>query len=239
MVPEASTGPGAGHIVVRRDPSARGRRAPPQGVTMSVDSPVLLQPYEVALLRGGPRAAVTAAVVDLHLRGVVEAGRPGRLRTSEASEAAGQAPPPLPPLAEAVREALVQPVGLPELSTRPAVRAALADLVKALRSARLLRVLPPRRSRAGRRTLAALRAEHPLPESRKGVAADAAVMAVALHGEAALSLLVPRFAMRAGLVPRAEVTDDKAFHRRAPRGGGGGTGGGFSCGAGASCGSSY
>ncbi|MDX3575202.1 TIGR04222 domain-containing membrane protein, partial [Streptomyces sp. ID05-47C] len=63
---------------------------------MSTGTSIRLRPYEVALLRGGPRAAVTVAVVALHLRGDVEAGRPGRLRTSEASsEAAGQAPPPL------------------------------------------------------------------------------------------------------------------------------------------------
>ncbi|MFF4587561.1 TIGR04222 domain-containing membrane protein [Streptomyces sp. NPDC001388] len=210
---------------------------------MAVDGSVRLQPYEIALLRGGPRAAVTVAVVDLHLRGVVEAGRPGRLRTSGASpEAAGQGPPPrcgesgLPPLAEAVRAELVRPAGPAELMNRPPVRRALADLSAALRSARLLRALPPHRSRAGRRALETLLAAHPLPAGRKGVAADETVLAVALHGEAALSLLVPRFALRAGLVPRAEVTD-RGFHRGAPRGGG--TGGYFHCGGAASCGGSY
>ncbi|MFF7370451.1 hypothetical protein [Streptomyces tricolor] len=34
-------------------------------------------PCAVALLRGGDRAAVTVAVLALHLRGAVEAGRPG------------------------------------------------------------------------------------------------------------------------------------------------------------------
>ncbi|MFF5183191.1 TIGR04222 domain-containing membrane protein [Streptomyces sp. NPDC000345] len=211
---------------------------------MGVDGSVPLQPYEIALLRGGPRAAVTVAVVDLHLRGVVEAGRPGRLRTSGASEdAPGQGGPPprsgesaLAPLAEAVRAELVRPAGPAELMNRPAVRRALADLAAALRSARLLRALPPHRSRAGRRALQTLLAGHPLPASGKGVAADEAVLAVALHGEAALSLLVPRFALRAGLVPGTEVTD-QGFHRNAPRGGG--TGGYFHCGGAASCGGSY
>ncbi|MFJ8111959.1 TIGR04222 domain-containing membrane protein [Streptomyces sp. NPDC096132] len=204
---------------------------------MSGDRSVRLQPYEVALLRGGPRAAVTAAVVDLHLRGVVEAGRPGRLRTSEASsEAAGQTPPPLPPLAEAVRAELARPTAPAELPKRPAVRGALAELVLVLRSARLLRVLPPHRSRAGRQALEALLAEHPLPANRKDLPTDDAVLAVALHGDAALQLLVPRFALRTGLLPRTEVTD-KGFHRNAPRGGG--TGGHLYCGGASSCGGSY
>ena len=210
---------------------------------MRHDNSVRLQPYEVALLRGGPRAAVMTAVVDLHLRGVVEAGRPGRLRTSGASpEDAGQATPPLPPFAEAVRTALERPAGLPDLLLHPAVRRALAELVRGVRSAGMMRLLPPHRSRAGRSALRALRAGHPLPAHRKDVPPDDAVLAVALYGEPALHVLVPRFALRAGLLPRADVTDDKPFHRRAPRGGGsgGGSGGsGYYCGGSTSCGGSY
>ncbi|CAM5429617.1 hypothetical protein SALBM311S_06987 [Streptomyces alboniger] len=43
---------------------------------MDSGTTVRLKPYEVALLRGGPRAAVTVAVLALHLLGAVEAGRP-------------------------------------------------------------------------------------------------------------------------------------------------------------------
>ncbi|MEV4231669.1 TIGR04222 domain-containing membrane protein, partial [Streptomyces bobili] len=138
---------------------------------MSTGTSIRLRPYEVALLRGGPRAAVMVAVVALHLRGGVEAGRPGRLRTSEASsEAAGQAPPPqtsppatsspapasspappssstpLPPLAEAVRTALARPAGLPQVRDHADVRAALAELQAGLRAAGLLRAFPPHRT---------------------------------------------------------------------------------------------
>ncbi|MFE9922564.1 TIGR04222 domain-containing membrane protein [Streptomyces sp. NPDC005774] len=60
-------------------------------------------PHEIALLRDGPRAAVTVAVVALHLRGILEAGPPGTLRASrptENSDAEHPLPtlPPLPPL---------------------------------------------------------------------------------------------------------------------------------------------
>ncbi|MEV5491289.1 TIGR04222 domain-containing membrane protein [Streptomyces bobili] len=211
---------------------------------MSTGTSIRLRPYEVALLRGGPRAAVTVAVVALHLRGDVEAGRPGRLRTSEASsEAAGQAPPPqtpqapasspvpLPPLAEAVRAALARPAGLPQVRDHADVRAALAELRADLRAAGLLRSFPPHRTRTARRALDALSAEHPLPTSRKGLPESDALMAVALYGEPALHVLVPRFALRAGLITRAEVTEGKGFHSRSPRGGGtGGTA--YSCGGG-------
>ncbi|MEV0641285.1 TIGR04222 domain-containing membrane protein [Streptomyces sp. NPDC050619] len=200
---------------------------------MSGDTSIRLQPYEVALLRGGPRAAVTAAVVALHLRGAVEAGRPGTMRTSQAStEGAGQAHPPLPPLpplAEIVHAALEHPLGIRELERRSDVRQALAELRAGLTSAGLLRTFPPRRTGAARRDLLALYAEHPLPRSRKNVSTTDTLMAVALHGDPALSLLVPRFALRAGLIARAVVTD-KGFHGR-PRGGG--TGGvAYSCGGG-------
>ncbi|MFI6037264.1 TIGR04222 domain-containing membrane protein [Streptomyces sp. NPDC051315] len=207
---------------------------------MSADTTGRLQPHEVALLRGGPRAAVTVAVVALHLRGAVEAGRPGRLRTSGSStEAAGQAPPPplplpsfppLPALAEAVRSALGRPAGLPEVLVHDDVRLALAELRAGLKSAGLLRALPPHRTRTARRLLAALRAEHPLPTSRRGQSVPDTLMAVALYGEPALQVLVPRFALRAGLVARAEAAD-RGFPSRAPRGGGT-EGVAYSCGGG-------
>ncbi|MFF1440257.1 hypothetical protein [Streptomyces sp. NPDC058295] len=99
----------------------------------------------------------------------------------------------------------------------------------------MLRSLPPRRTRAARRALRALRDAHPLPAGRKGLSTDDVLMAVALHGEPALSVLAARFALRAGLIARAEVAD-QGFHRRSPRGGG--TGGTmYSCGGGGGGGS--
>ncbi|MGC3004920.1 TIGR04222 domain-containing membrane protein, partial [Streptomyces sp. G35A] len=47
---------------------------------MSGSTGVRGTPHEIALLRGGARAAVTVAVVALHLRGAVEAGAAGTLR---------------------------------------------------------------------------------------------------------------------------------------------------------------
>ncbi|MFJ9715532.1 TIGR04222 domain-containing membrane protein [Streptomyces sp. NPDC101213] len=198
-------------------------------------TPAGIRPYEVALLRGGPRAAVTVAVVALHLRGAVEAGRPGELRASEASSgAAGQAPPapsPLPQLAEAVRTAPARPAGLSWVREHADVRAALAGLRAGLRSAGLLRALPPHRTGAARRVLDALSADHPLPARRKGLSEADVLMAVALYGEPALRVLVPRFALRAGLIARAGVSESRGFHARSPRGGGtGGTA--YHCGSG-------
>ncbi|MDX3240482.1 TIGR04222 domain-containing membrane protein [Streptomyces sp. ME18-1-4] len=199
---------------------------------MSGGTSVRLEPYEVALLRGGSGAAVTVAVLALHLRGLIEVGRPGRIRATGTapSEDAGD---DLFPLPAAVYATLQRFVSIPELETRPDVHRALAELRAGLVAAGMLRSLPPRRTRTARRTLSALRLGHPLPTlpaDRKGLPSDDILMAVALHGEAALSVLAARFALRAGLTARAEVAD-KGFHRRAPRGGG--TGGFmYSCGGG-------
>ncbi|MEU3277623.1 TIGR04222 domain-containing membrane protein [Streptomyces antibioticus] len=142
--------------MVRRGPPARGRRASVTGVRHERDGSAGIGPYEVALLRGGPRAAVTTAVVELYLRGVVEAGRPGRLRTSGSSpEEAGPASPPPPPLAAAVRAALHRPAGLPELPADPGIGRALTGLVREVRSAGLPRALPPHRGRGARTALRA------------------------------------------------------------------------------------
>ncbi|WP_267883821.1 TIGR04222 domain-containing membrane protein [Streptomyces cellulosae] len=194
-------------------PPARGRRAPRRGVFMGSGTRLRLEPYEVALLRGGPRAAVTVAVLALYLRGAAEAGRPGTVRVSGEPVGAGQA---LSPLAEAVLAELRQPVGVRELSGRPGVRRAVADIRRGLMAAGLLRCLPARRTRAGRRTLDALHAGHPLPRDRKTLSADEAPMAVALHGDPALRLVAGRFALRAGLIPRVEVAD-KGLLRHSPR----------------------
>ncbi|MFH8798730.1 TIGR04222 domain-containing membrane protein [Streptomyces sp. NPDC017936] len=194
-----------------------------------------LRPHEIALLRGGPRAAVTVAVVGLHLRGAVEAGRPGTLRAREAAvaDALPGHPPPssLPPLESAVHASLHEPCGPRKLVRRPDVRLAVALMRIPLAQAGLLRhpLLGP--TRAARRGVRALRERHALPAGRHGLTDDDKLLLVALHGEAALRALVPRFALRAGLLARAEVAD-KGFHGR-PRGGGtGGTAHHHSCGGG-------
>ncbi|MFI1922108.1 TIGR04222 domain-containing membrane protein [Streptomyces sp. NPDC020377] len=228
---------------------------------MSGGTSVRLEPYEVALLRGGPRAAVTVAALALQLKGLVDAGRPGRIRATRApgtagptgaAEAAGAtgapsagdtggdrpAPDALPArdaLPETVYAALQRPASFAELEARLDVREALSGLRAGLVAAGMLRSLPPRRTRAARRALRTLREGHPLPTGRKGLSEADVLMAVALYGEPALSVLAARFALRAGLIARAEVAD-KGFHRRAPRGGG--TGGVmYSCGGGGGGGS--
>ncbi|MFC0051139.1 TIGR04222 domain-containing membrane protein [Streptomyces actinomycinicus] len=129
-------------------------------------------PYAVALLRGGARAAVTVAVVGLHVRGVVEAGRPGTLRKS----ATGGAGPVRHPLEKAVRTGLCRPAGPRELPDRAVVRRALARIRAGLAAEGLLRTLPPGRTRAARRELAALRERHP-PAGTTATAAAATVTA--------------------------------------------------------------
>jgi hypothetical protein len=168
---------------------------------MDSGTTVRLEPYAVAPLGGGPRAAVTVAVLALRLRGVADAGRPGTVRVSGEPVGAGQA---LPPLCGAALAELQQSGGMRELPGRPGVRRALGYLRDGLVAAGLLRTLPPRRTGAGRRALDALRAGHPLPRARKGLSPDDALMAVALHGDPALRDLAGRLALRAGLIARAE-----------------------------------
>ncbi|MFF3334833.1 TIGR04222 domain-containing membrane protein [Streptomyces sp. NPDC002888] len=185
---------------------------------------IRLQPHEIALLRGGPRAAVTVAAVGLHLRGAVEAGRPGTMRTADAvpvDAPPGQPPPPLPPLESAVRASLEQPCEPRKLAKRPDIRLAVALMRIPLAEAGLLRypLLGP--TRAARRQVRDLQELHPLPAAGRGLTDHDKLLAVALHGEAALRALLPRFAFRAGLLARAEVAD-KGFHGRPRDGGTGG-----------------
>src|SRR5690606_8936607 len=49
-------------------------------------------PHEIGLLRGGPRAAVTVAVVAGEPRGAVGPGPPGRVRAVRGPGAGGRAP---------------------------------------------------------------------------------------------------------------------------------------------------
>ncbi|MFE7170438.1 TIGR04222 domain-containing membrane protein [Streptomyces sp. NPDC057616] len=185
---------------------------------MARSTTVVLEPHDVALIRGGRRAAVTVAVLELHLRGVVRAGRPGTMRTS--GPATGTA---LGPLAKAVHAALHRPAGMGQLLERQGVRTALAEARSALAAAGLLRVFPPGRTGAARRSLKELRDRHPLPADRAGVPAEEILFAVALYGDRALTALVPRFARDAGLTGRGGTTE-----RELP-GASCGSGGGMSC----------
>jgi uncharacterized protein (TIGR04222 family) len=90
-----------------------------------------LRPTEVALLRGGRRAAVVTALVLLHARAAVDGVRPGRAKRC------GPLPRGCDPLARVVYSALAQPAGLRELLTHPPVRRALSRLSADLASARL------------------------------------------------------------------------------------------------------
>ncbi|MFF7334440.1 TIGR04222 domain-containing membrane protein [Streptomyces sp. NPDC008150] len=183
-----------------------------------------IAPHEVAHLRGGPRAAVVVALVALHLRGAVKAGRGGTLRTSAASASHGEHSVPLE---KAVHAALYRPAGMAELMDRPGVRRAVAELRAELAGAGLLRSLPPRRTRAARRALRSLRRAHPVPtgEERYQLPVDDVLMAVALHGRRALTALVPRFTDEGGLTGRGGRSE------RDVRGGSSGSGGFTGCGA--------
>ncbi|GAA1422220.1 hypothetical protein GCM10009601_23330 [Streptomyces thermospinosisporus] len=236
-------------------------------------------PHELALLRGGPCAAVTVAVVSLYLRGAVVAGAPGTMLAveSEAGDALPELPPPgvaldpppelrqaawagydeEPPsyeelpdapeadlpddpvgsdwralyLESAVYQCLHEPSDLRELVRDPVVKWAVAEVRVGLAAAGLVGWPALWATRAARRRLRVLRKAYPVPASRRGLPDHAKLLAVALHGEPALRVLVPRFALRAGLVPRAEVRD-RGMLRHHPRGGTGNGGGVHYCGGG-------
>ncbi|MGA5898684.1 TIGR04222 domain-containing membrane protein [Streptomyces venetus] len=190
---------------------------------------VRLEPHEIALLGEGPRAAVTVAVVDLYLRGLAEADRPGTVRAGVADAVSARRP--ASPLAQAVHARLHEPAGLRTLVKDPEVRLAVALMRVPLAEAGLLRYPLLGATRAARRHVRDLRRRHPLPADRRGLTDNERLLAVALHGEAALRLLVPRFALRVGLVRRAEV-GGKGLLKHSSRGANGGGGGYFSCGGG-------
>jgi uncharacterized protein (TIGR04222 family) len=90
-----------------------------------------LRPTEVALLRGGRRAAVITALVLLHARAAVDGHEPGR------AQRCGPLPRGCDPLARVVYAALVRPANPRELVRLPNVRRALAELSTHLAAARL------------------------------------------------------------------------------------------------------
>ncbi|GGY15414.1 TIGR04222 domain-containing membrane protein [Streptomyces djakartensis] len=188
---------------------------------MSDGTAARLEPHEIALLGEGPRAAVTVAVVELHLRGLVEPGQPGTVRASVADAVSAERP--LSPLARAVYAALREPAGPKTLVKDPDVRVAVARMRIPLAEAGLLRYPRLGATRGARRQVRDLRQRHPLPASRRGLTDHERLLAVALHGEAALRRMVPRFALRAGLVRRAEV-GGKRLLKHSPRSANGGGG---------------
>ncbi|MEU4464300.1 TIGR04222 domain-containing membrane protein [Streptomyces sp. NPDC024017] len=197
---------------------------------MSDGMAVRLEPHEIALLGDGPRAAVTVAVVDLYLRGLVEADRPGTIRAGVVDAARAEQPPS--GLAAAVHASLRAPAAPKKLVKDPDIRLAVALMRIPLAEAGLLRYPLLGATRAARRHVRDLRHVHPLPTSRHGLTDHDRLLLIALHGEAALRLLVPRFALRAGLVHRAEVGGTGLLKHSLRGTSSGGGGGSFSCGGG-------
>ncbi|MFE3262795.1 TIGR04222 domain-containing membrane protein [Streptomyces sp. NPDC059215] len=188
-------------------------------------------PYTVALVRGGPRAAVTVAVLALRLRGAVEAGRPGTVRTSRVTPSREHpSARTAHPLERAVRASLYRPAGMGELLRRTAVRKALAELRSELTRARTFRTFPPGPTLGARRLLRRIRAERPLPTGREGLSGHDVLLAVALYGDAALTVLEPRFAPDAGLLGRGGTADKGLL----PHSWGGGSGANYTDGGGGS-----
>ncbi|MEU9861433.1 TIGR04222 domain-containing membrane protein [Streptomyces sp. NPDC047971] len=239
-----------------------------------------LAPQALALLRGGPRAAVVVALVALHQRGAVAAGRKGTIRAN------GGPGRTRDPVQLGVHSSLRRALGIRVLASQPRARRAVdalsAELGRAgllrpygrLRLARALLVcavatvaagllitrpsgaglalalglgavpagtasvllfLPPT-TRAARRLLAGLRERHPLPAHRREVTdGNLVLLYVALYGDPALALFLPRFSRDGGLLGRGGGTDGYATGRSrygggdgwsARDGGGGGGGGG-------------
>ncbi|MET9773706.1 TIGR04222 domain-containing membrane protein [Streptomyces sp. NPDC006367] len=198
------------------------------------------EPHEIALLNGGPRAAVTVAVVALHLRGAVETGPRGTLC------ATGPEPEGLGHFEGTVLDCLREPLTARELVRHPDVRLALALTRIPLAEEGLLRYPFLGPTRGARRRVEFWRERHPLPVAGHGLTDEDTLLAVALHGDAALNVLLPRFALRAGLTAPNAPADGVRFSlgrgrfprrrfahgdpapgdRDTGRGGGGGSGGG-------------
>ncbi|MFI8914592.1 TIGR04222 domain-containing membrane protein [Streptomyces sp. NPDC053513] len=216
----------------------------PGGTSGASDVP---PPQALALLRGGRRAAVTVALVALHQRGAVAAGRK---RTIRANGGPGRT---RDPVQLGVHGALHRALALRTLTQRPEARRAVDALRGDLCGAGLLR--PPARlwaarallgcvpvtvmagpfaagasgadlavalaagmppvlvapallrlpdtTGAARRLLADLRERYPLPAHRREVTDGWLVqLYVALYGDPALALFLPRFSRDGGLLDR-------------------------------------
>ncbi|MFF9454201.1 TIGR04222 domain-containing membrane protein [Streptomyces flaveolus] len=161
---------------------------------MDSDTDIGWEPHEIALLGGGPRAAVTVALVALHLRGAVETG-PRRTLC-----ATGPEPEGLGPFEGTVLDCLREPLTARELVRHSDVRLALALTRIPLAEDGLLRYPRLGPTRGARRRVAFWRERYPLPAARHGLTDEDTLLAVALHGDPALRLLLPRFALRAGLM---------------------------------------
>ncbi|MFF8836980.1 TIGR04222 domain-containing membrane protein [Streptomyces sp. NPDC015130] len=221
-------------------------------------------PQALALLRGGRRAAVTVALVALHQRGAVAAGRK---RTIRANGGPGRT---RDPIQLGVHGSLHRALALRALALRPEARRAVDALGGELGRAGLLR--PPARLRAARVLLVCvpltvgtgllltwarhghgggyadgyggaglvaaftvppvlaatvlllrlrpvtpaardlldgLRDRHPLPAHRREVTDGRLVqLYVALYGDPALALFLPRFSRDGGLLDRPGEADE-------------------------------
>ncbi|MEV4427913.1 TIGR04222 domain-containing membrane protein [Streptomyces sp. R-07] len=223
-------------------------------------------PQALALLRGGRRAAVTVALVALHQRGAVAAGRKHTIRAN------GGPGRTRDPVQLGVHGALHRALALRALTLRPEARRAVDALRGELRGAGLLRpsarlwaarallgcvpltalagpfvagasgaglagalaagVPPvlvavallrlPDTTAAARRLLTGLRERYPLPAHRREVTDGWLVqLYVALYGDPALALFLPRFSREGGLLDRPGEED----RNRPPPAGGPAAGG--------------
>ncbi|MFC9063171.1 TIGR04222 domain-containing membrane protein [Streptomyces sp. NPDC057074] len=163
------------------------------------------EPYEIALLGGGPRAAVTVAVVALHLRGALEIG-PRRTLC-----ATGPEPEGLGPFEGTVLDCLREPRTARELVRHPDVRLAVALARIPLADEGLLRYPRLGPTRGARRRVEFWRARHPLQRVRHGMSDEDTLLAVALHGDTALRMLLPRFALRTGLTDPGAAKEGVRF----------------------------
>jgi hypothetical protein len=170
-----------------------------------------------AYLRGGSRAAVSAALAVLYAEGLVQAVdgvhngvHNGMIYRTE------KWPEPTDALELAICRALYQPAGPWVLAARPPVQRALKDVRARLGRAGLRpRWWLPRRTAAGARRLSAaeMRCSNPAlePPNRKLTPAEIG-LTVALYGGSALLVLMPRFAHDGGLLTHHSPTDVKWDH---------------------------
>ncbi|WP_234439219.1 MULTISPECIES: TIGR04222 domain-containing membrane protein [Streptomyces] len=208
-------------------------------------------PQALALLRGGRRAAVTVALVALHQRGAVAAGRKHTIRANGGPGRTSD------PVQLGVHGALHRAFALRALASRPEARRGVDALRAELRGSGLLRPLArlwaarvllgcvpltvvagaaaglvapgpsgahvaaavaagvpavlaavallrlPPATRAAGRLLDGLRERYPLPALRSEVTDGRLVqLYVALYGDPALALFLPRFSREGGLLDR-------------------------------------